>query len=169
LPGAHARVAARLGVFVLSWNPLAWRGEPFTPWATATGDGDGFELVLYVPLPEAADEQRLGELCRSAVEVGVEQELALVSGAYAQLAHAGKVPELLSATGHLTTIDLPTLEPIADGWEPIGLGAIQDVVQARFGPVHLDRAAVALDAAAPAAAASSATAARSRCTGPNRA
>lgn len=152
LPDAHARVAARLRVFVVNWNPLAWCGEPFASWATATGDGDGFELVLYVPLPEATDETWLGELCRSTIEVGVQQELVLVSGAYAQLAHAGKVPELLSATGQLTTIAPPTLEPVADGWEPIGLGAIRDVVQARFGPVDLDRAAVALDAVAPSAA-----------------
>src|SRR3954447_17871008 len=78
---AHERVAARLRVFVLSWDPLGWLG-PTGAGATATGDGDGFELVLYVPLDAVGG---LADLCRSVVEVGVEQELLLTSGAYAQL------------------------------------------------------------------------------------
>lgn len=37
----------------------------------------------------------------------------------------------------------------AGAWEPIGLGAIQDLVQAAFGPVDLDRSAVRLGLGAP--------------------
>lgn len=92
-------MAAKLRVFVLNWDPLRWPGSPFEPRATATGDGDTFELVLYVPLPDLLGTQDaaglLGDLSRSVVEVGVEQELLLASGAYAQLAHAGRVPDLL--------------------------------------------------------------------------
>lgn len=143
LPEAHARVAARLRVFVLNWDPLGWLGEAFEPSATATGDGDSFELVLYAPL--AGAEALLGDLCRSVVDIGVGHELLLTSGAYAQLAFAGKVPDLLSAAGELSALELPRLEA-AGGWEPIGLGAIQDLVQARFGPVDLDRSTVTLDA-----------------------
>lgn len=149
LPEAHARVAARLRVFVLNWDPLGWLRGPFDAKATATGDGDSFELVLYVPLPDllgAGDAaELLGDLCRSVLEVGVSQELLLASGAYAQLAFAGKVPGLLSATGTLSAIEAPMLAPADAGWEPIGLGAIQDLVQAQFGPVDLDRSRVALD------------------------
>jgi hypothetical protein len=49
LPEAHERVAARLRVFVLNWDPLG-QWAPSEARATATGDGDSFELVLYVPL-----------------------------------------------------------------------------------------------------------------------
>lgn len=125
-------------------------GVPFEARATATGDGDGFELVLYVPLADLERDTdavgRLGELCRSVVEVGAGQELLVTSGAYAQLAHAGKVPELLSATGTLSAIEPPGLAPVADAWEPIGLGAIQDLVQSQLGPVDLDRSPVSFEA-----------------------
>jgi tetratricopeptide (TPR) repeat protein len=146
LPEAHARVAARLRVFVLNWDPLGWLGDPFEASATATGDGDTFELVLYVPLADA--ETLLADLCRSVLDVAASQEPVLISGAYAQLAFAGKVPDLLSATGALSAIEPPEFKPAGEGWEPIGLGAIQDLVQARFGPVDLDRSTVALDAVA---------------------
>src|SRR4051812_13068387 len=118
---AHERVAARLRVFVLNWDPLGWLGAT-EPRATATGDGDSFELVLYAPLDAVGV---LGDLCRSVVDVGVEQELLLTSGAYAQLATAGKVPGLLSATGALSVLGDPEFELADEGWEPIGLGAIQ--------------------------------------------
>lgn len=149
LTDAHARVADRLRVFVLNWDPLGWLRGPFDARATATGDGDSFELVLYVPLPDligAGDAAEvLGALCHSVLEVGVSQELLLASGAYAQLAFAGKVPGLLSATGTLSAIEPPALAPADAGWEPIGLGAIQDLVQAQLGPVDLDRSRVALE------------------------
>lgn len=147
LPEAPARVAAKLRVFVVNWDPLGHTGVPFEARATATGDGDGFELVLYVPLPDLAGSADaaglLGELCRSVVDVGVGQELLLSSGAYAQLAHAGRAPQLLSATGTLSTIEPPELTPVAAGGSR--LGAIQDLVQSQFGPVALDRSMVAFD------------------------
>lgn len=146
LPDAHARIAARLRVFVLNSDPLGWLGEAFTASATATGDGDGYEVVLYVPLTVAAVS--LDELCRSVVDVGVSQELLLSSGAYAQLAFAGKVPDLLSAIGTLSATGEPRFEPAKGGWEPIGLGAIQDLVQEQFGPVDPDRSAALLEAVA---------------------
>ena len=146
LPDAHARVAACLRVFVLNWDPLGWLGEPFAASATATGDGDDYEVVLYAPLPGAA--AMLDDLCRSVVDVGVSQELLLSSGAYAQLAFAGKVPDLLSAVGTLSATELPQFELAHTGWEPIGLGAIEDLAQARFGPVDLDRSAVRFEVAA---------------------
>jgi tetratricopeptide (TPR) repeat protein len=144
LPEAHERVAARLRVFVLNWDPLS-RWAPSEARATATGDGDSFELVLYVPLETARDTELLGDLCRSVLEVGVEQELLLRSGAYAQLAAAGKAPELLSARGALSVLGQPAFAASGAGWEPIGLGAIQDLVQAQLGPVDLDRSRVKLE------------------------
>lgn len=90
----------------------------------------------------------LNDLCRSVVDVGASQKLLLSSGAYAQLAYAGKVPDLLSAIGTLSATGAPQFEPATGGWEPIRLGAIQDLVQAQFGPVDLDRSAALLDAVA---------------------
>ena len=37
---------------------------------------------------------------------------------------------------------------VSDGWEPIGLGVIQDLAQDVFGPVDLDRSLVELSASA---------------------
>jgi SEC-C motif-containing protein len=37
----------------------------------------------------------------------------------------------------------------AQGWEPLGLGGIQDLVQEAFGPVDLDRSPVRLDPVEP--------------------
>lgn len=146
LPEAHARVAATLRVFVLNWDPLGWLGQAFEASATATGDGDDFELVLYAPVDDPPG--LLEDRCRSVVDVGVSQELLLRSGAYAQLAFAGKAPDLLCAIGTLSVTGAPEFEAARGGWEPIGLGAIQDLVQARFGPVDLDRSPVGLDGVA---------------------
>ena len=47
LDDAQARIAARLRVFLLTWDPLYWHDRP-PGRATATGDGDGCEAVRYV-------------------------------------------------------------------------------------------------------------------------
>jgi hypothetical protein len=41
----------------------------------------------------------------------------------------------------------PGMRLVSDGWEPIGLAAVQDLVQARLGPVDLDRMPVSLEPA----------------------
>jgi tetratricopeptide (TPR) repeat protein len=155
LDDARARVAARLRVFLLTWDPLDWHDQPVAR-ATATGDGDGFEVVLYVPLeqivqPAAAGEEIavvLGDIAASVLSVGAAYEQALVAGIYPQLAAAGDAPRLLSRTGELSDLPPPALALAAPDWEPIGLGAIQDLVQEAFGPVDLDRSPVRLAAAA---------------------
>jgi hypothetical protein len=125
LPEAHARVAATLRVFVLNWDPLGWLGQAFEASATATGDGDDFELVLYAPVDDPPG--LLDDRCRSVVDVGVSQELLLRSGAYAQLAFAGKAPDLLCAIGTLSVTGAPEFEAARGGWEP-----------PRVSPRHLD-------------------------------
>lgn len=42
---------------------------------------------------------------------------------------------------------MPGMRLVSDGWEPIGLAAVQDLVQARLGPVDLDRTPVSLEPA----------------------
>lgn len=152
LDDARARIAARLRVFLLTWDPLDWHDRPPAR-ATATGDGDDCEVVLYVPLEQVLADARelgeeipavLGDLAASALGVGAAYELALVAGSYPQLAHEGKAPGLLSQVGALSGLDRPEVDLVSAGWEPIGLGVIQDLVQEAFGPVDLDRSAVQL-------------------------
>jgi tetratricopeptide (TPR) repeat protein len=154
LSEAEALIAARLRVFLLTWDPLGWEGDRGLAWATATGDGDSCEVVLYLMLDEAMRDARergegivsvLGSLASSVLAVGGAHHELLVSGAYPQLAFAGEVPGLLSTAGPSSAYGEPAVELVSSGWEPIGLGAIQDLVQERFGPVDLDRSAVRIE------------------------
>jgi hypothetical protein len=127
-----------------------------TAWATATGDGDSYEVVLYLTLHDAVRRAHetattlagvIGELAGSVLAVGATHEELLVSGAYPQLAFAGEAPGLLSELGSAHRLPAPEIALAASGWEPIGLGAIQDLAQERYGPVDLDRSQVRLDPA----------------------
>jgi SEC-C motif len=150
----EARVAARLRVFLLTWDPFWWMRDRGWAWATATGDGDTYEVVLHLTLHDAlrrAGETArtladvVGEIAGSVLAVGASQEQLLVSGAYPQLAFAGEVPGLLSEPESARGLPAPGIELAAAGWEPIGLGAIQDLAQERYGPVDLDRSKVRLE------------------------
>lgn len=125
----EALIAARLRVFLLTWDPLEWVGDRAPGWATATGDGDSCEVVLYLTLEEATRRARVGG-----------ETVAAVLGAF-----AGRAPGLLSEVGSPPARPAPEIELASSGWEPIGLGAIQDLVEERFGPVDLDRSAVRLE------------------------
>ncbi|MGA2929756.1 MAG: SEC-C metal-binding domain-containing protein [Solirubrobacteraceae bacterium] len=149
----EALVAARLRIFVLTWDPLGWMGDRTIGWATATGDGDCYEVVLYLTLKDAVRRARdhgesvaevIGELVGSVLAVGGAHHELLVSGAYAQLAYADEIPPLLSQVGSAAGPSDVSLELVSAGWEPIGLGAIQDIVQEHYGPVDLDRSPVRL-------------------------
>ena len=150
----EALIAARLRVFLLTWDPFSWMRHRGWAWATATGDGDAYEVVLYLTLHDAMRRARetgqtladvVGELARSVLAVGGRHEELLVSGAYPQLAFAGEVPGLLSEVGSALGLPVPEIELAASGWEPTGLGAIQDLAQERYGPVDLDRSRVRLE------------------------
>jgi hypothetical protein len=62
------------------------------------------------------------------------------------------VPGLLDGLDDAGTFGTPTVRVRSHGWEPLGLGAIQDLVQDTFGPVDLDRSLVRLDPVEPRAA-----------------
>lgn len=150
----EALIAARLRVFVLTWDPFWWIRGRGTAWATATGDGDSYEVVLYLTLHDALGRARetagtlagvIGGFAGSVLAVGGRHEELLVSGAYPQLAFAGEVPSLLSELGPSPGLPSPEVELATSGWEPIGLGAIQDLAQERYGPVDLDRSQVRLE------------------------
>ena len=157
LQGPEARVAARLRVFLLTWDPLGWLWDRVAGWATASGDGDSYEVVLYLPLEAVLGHARmlettvadsLGLWGESVVAVAARHEPLLASGAYAELAAEGKAPGLLSEPRGERAWEPPAIRLASSGWEPIGLGTIQDLVQEAFGPVDLDRAPVRLEPAA---------------------
>jgi len=150
----EALIAARLRVFLLTWDPFWWMRDRGWAWATATGDGDAFEVVLYLTVHDALVRVRetaraladvVGELAGSVLVVGARHEELLVSGRYPQLAFAGEVAGLLSEPQAARGLPAAVIELAAAGWEPIGLGAIQDLAQERYGPVDLDRSRVRLD------------------------
>ena len=68
----------------------------------------------------------------------------IFAGAYPELAVRGEVPSLLGEQLDAGRLGAPAVSVRSTGWEPIGLGAIQDLVQDAFGPVNLDRSEVAL-------------------------
>jgi len=110
----------------------------------------------YLPLDQVVDTSGVGEdiaavlgsFAGSVLAVGAAHEQALVAGVYPQLAFEGKVPRLLSEVGRLSGIAAPAISLVSGAWEPIGLGAIEDLVQEAFGPVDLDRSPVRLEPAA---------------------
>ncbi len=87
----------------------------------------------------------VGELAGSAVVVGARYEEAVTDGRYPSLlASQGAVPSLLSEPVAGAGLGTPELSLVSEGWQPIGLGAITDVVQEALGPVELDRSPVEL-------------------------
>jgi hypothetical protein len=152
LAGVEAQFAAALRLFVITRDPLDWLRDRGTAWATSNADGDGLELPVYVTIEEvryrltAAEgdiAKAVGPLAESAVLGAVRYEGIVIAGGYPDLACRGEAEPLLAA-GTDRALGLPTVTVRSSGWEPIGLGAIQDLVQAAFGPVDFDRSTVVL-------------------------
>jgi hypothetical protein len=157
LDPAQERIAANLRSFVVTRDPLDWIPGRGQAWATANADGDVLELVVYVALDAVRDAvaddgnvaAALGRYCEAAVRAGAAAEGVVVSGAQPALATAGRAPRLLDALDDAGTFGIPTVRVASHGWEPLGLGAIQDLVQDAFGPVDFDRSLVRLDPVEP--------------------
>jgi SEC-C motif len=152
LSGVEAQIAAALRLFVITRDPLDWLRERGTAWATCNGDGDGLELPLYVTREEVrrrlvdADPEiatAVGPLCETAVLGAIRAQGVVLAGGYPDLAFRGEIPRLLAPGVERGRLGRPTITVRNAGWEPLGLGAIQDLVQDAFGPVDLDRAAIA--------------------------
>lgn len=147
LEPAEARVAAGLRLFIITRDPLDWIPGRDHAWATVNADGDTFELVVYVTV--AAVRRALAAGTDLATAVGRYGESAVLRGAAAEhLLISGAQPPLvglLDALDAPSRLGSPALRASAQGWEPLGLGAIQDLVQEAFGPVDLDRSTVRLN------------------------
>jgi uncharacterized protein YchJ len=156
LDGARRQMAEALRVFVVTWDPLeSWAPRP-TAAATVNAGPPGLEVVVYVPLWSLYQAgtgsfrpvvEVIAELAGSAVVVAADHPESVVAGRYLREVRAGSVPELLSERQAGARLGVPQLSLVSPGWEPIGLGAITDVVQDAFGPVDLDRSPVELAAA----------------------
>jgi SEC-C motif len=152
LVGVEEQLAAALRLFVITRDPLDWLPHRGLAWATSNGDGDHLELPVYVTLSQV--QRRLsatsrdlaaaiGPLCETAVLGAIRCQGVLLAGGYPELAFRQDVPPLLSGS-HQRRLGTPAITVQQTAWEPIGLGAIQDLVQNAFGPVELDRSTVAL-------------------------
>jgi SEC-C motif len=152
LDPVQERIAARLRSFVVTRDPLAWIPGRDQAWATANADGDVVELVVYVALDAVRDAvaggamlaAAVGRYGEAAVRAAAAAEGLVVSGAQPALASTGRMPRLLDGLDDAGTLGTPTVRLRSDGWEPLGLGAIQDLVQETFGPVDFDRSLVRL-------------------------
>jgi hypothetical protein len=155
LGGPEAGIAEALRLFLLTWDPLDLRAPRPVASATANAGPPSLEIVVYVPLwwvMEAASQRGatvavvLGELVGSAVVVAAGNEEAVLSGRYPVLVRKGSVPHLLGEPGAGFELGPPQLSLVSEGWHPVGLGAITDMVQDALGPVDLDRSPVELAA-----------------------
>jgi hypothetical protein len=153
LVGAEAQLAAALRLFLLTRDPLDWLPDRGSAWATANADGDSLELPVYLTREETLRRlaatggdlgTAVGPLCARAVLAAARCQGIIFAGAYPVLAFRGEVPRLLEHDVDTASLGTPALTASTSDWEPMGLGAIQDLVQDAFGPVVLDRSAVAL-------------------------
>lgn len=157
LDPAQERIAANVRSFVVTRDPLAWIPGRGDAWATANADGDVLELVVYVSLDAvrgalvdgASVAAALGRYCAAAIRAAAAAEGLVVAGAQPALAGAGRMPRLLDGLDEAGTLGTPSVRVRSEGWEPLGLGAIQDLVQDAFGPVDFDRSLVHLDLVEP--------------------
>jgi hypothetical protein len=153
-------MAEVLRLFVVTWDPLEHEVPRPAAFATVNAGPSGLEVVVYIPVwvltagvgrgARAAD--LVGELAGSAVVVAAANEETVVSGRYPALASRGSVRGLLDQPEAGAGLGTPEVMVVSTGWEPIGLGAISDVVQDALGPVDLDRSPVELAAIAEPAA-----------------
>jgi hypothetical protein len=152
LAGVDAQIAAALRLFVITRDPLDWLPDRGSAWATSNGDSDDLELPVYVSrddvLARLAETDgdlatAVGPLCETVVGVAIRCQGVLLAGGYPELAHRGEVPRLFATDGGSGRHGTPAVTALDTSWQPIGLAAIQDLVQDAFGPVDFDRSTVA--------------------------
>jgi hypothetical protein len=153
LAGVDAQIAGALRLFVITRDPLDWLPDRGIVWATSNGDGDDLELPVYVTRDDVLRRvaktdgnvaTAVGPLCETVVLGAIRCQGVLLAGGYPDLAYRGEVPRLLSGSDDQSRFRTPAIAVRQSGWEPIGLGAIQDLVQDAFGPVDFDRSRIAL-------------------------
>jgi hypothetical protein len=142
--GAAARVASRLRVRVLTWDPTGWveDDEP-VPTVAVEGTGRDYRITLYVGA-WTLDEPVTGTVAReltaladSIVRVGARNEASLIDGEWSALEEEGLVPPLLGALRLDPGVPAAEIELVED-WRPIDAPTVASIVAADFGPLELD-------------------------------
>jgi hypothetical protein len=157
LEGVDGQLAAALRVFVVTRDPLDWIPDRGDAWATVNTDGDTLELPLYISRDEvrrrltATDGDltaAVAPVAEAAVTAAGQRAGVVLAGGYPALAARGELPRLVDVETPRgpSRLGSPSVAVLHDDWEPLGLGAIQDLVQDAFGPVALDRSLVRLPA-----------------------
>jgi hypothetical protein len=147
-----------LRFFVITGDPLAWIADRGEAWAATTVTDEVLELDVYVTLGALRREIEesggdlgvaVGRWAAPAMLAGLKYELVLAAGDYHDRAVAGTLPRLLEGgDGDRGAFGSPTIQ-VRRPWGPVGLGALQDLVQEAFGSVDLDRSPVTLDPVEP--------------------
>jgi hypothetical protein len=149
-----------LRFFVITGDPLAWIADRGAAWAATTVADDVLELDVYVTLAALRRELEesggdlgvaVGRWAAPAMLAGLRYELVLAAGDYHDRAVAGTLPRLLDGDDgdrDRGAFGSPTIQ-VRQPWGPVGLGALQDLVQEAFGSVELDRSPVTLDPVEP--------------------
>jgi hypothetical protein len=143
-----------LRLFVITQDPLSWIADRGEAWATATADDDVLEVDVYLLLDlvrrRMADNDddvaaAIGPYAAAAMQASLTHEHVLVTGGHPDLAVVGDVPRLLDdLDGDHGAFGTPAVQ-VRQSWAPLGLGALQDLVQDAFGSIDLDRSRVRLD------------------------
>lgn len=147
-----------LRFFVMTDDPLSWIADRGEAWASPTLAAEVLELDVYVTLAALRREvdrhdsdlgAAVGHWAGPAMVAGLRYELVLAAGDYHDRALRGDLPRLLAdAAGDPGEFGSP--EVLArQQWGPVGLGALQDLVQEAFGSIDLDRSMVRLDPVEP--------------------
>ena len=152
LAGAAARVAERLRVRVVTWDPVGWveDREP-GPVVTVEGSGSSYGITLFIGA-WTLDSPLLGTvaaeitaLADSIVRVGAMNEGSLISGEWADLEEEGLLPPMLGALRLDRAIPHAKIELVKNWW-PIDTATVATVVAGAFGPLGIDLAPRALSA-----------------------
>jgi len=148
-----------LRMFVITEDPLSWVAERGEAWATATVTSEVLEVDVYVLLDlvrrelEHADGNlgvAVGRYASSVMHAALTHEEILITGAYPSLAVRGEVPRLIDdLDGDTGDFGIPSIQ-VKKSWQPVGFGALMDLVQDAFGVVDLDRTPVVLTPVEPA-------------------
>ncbi|GAA5108885.1 hypothetical protein [Haloechinothrix salitolerans] len=155
LTAGLARMTDAVRLFIITWDPLGGVVDRTGGFATTNGGAADLEIVVYLPtwsLQRLAAERNstlaavLGAMAGSAVVTASHHEETVNSSRYPELAARGVVPGLLSDLAAGSALGAAQITAVSVEWEPIGLGAITDLVQHAFGPVDLDRSPVELAA-----------------------
>lgn len=135
LVDVEAQLASALRVFVITRDPLDWLPRRGNAWATANADGDGLELPVYI-VREELDRRieahggdpaaAVGALGASVVTAACACQGIVFAGGYPELAFREEVPRLLDQPAQAAELATPEIGVLSTGWEPIGLGAVQD-------------------------------------------